>query len=75
MTEIKQETLNNILDHGARLNEALIEIRRLYLRSNKRDKHTCWQMYRVAVKALEEVEAAPGLDAPADASSVQARWG
>lgn len=74
MPEIKQETLNNILDHGARLNEALVEIRRLYLRSNKRDKHTCWQMYRVAVKALLEVEVAPDAEAPPDAASVKARW-
>lgn len=37
---------------------ALVEIRRLYLRSNKRDKHTCLQMYRVAEKALKEIEQA-----------------
>lgn len=54
--------------------EALIEIRRLYLRANKRDKHTCWQMYRVAVKALEEVDATAAADVPPDAASIKARW-
>lgn len=35
---------------------ALIEIQRLYLRSNKRDSNTCYQMYLAAKKALEEIE-------------------
>lgn len=34
----------------------LEEIRRLYLRSNKRDRHTCYQMYLAADKVLGEIE-------------------
>ncbi len=35
---------------------ALNEIRRLYMRSNKRDKYTCYKMYLMAGKTLEEIE-------------------
>ncbi len=33
----------------------LIEIQRLYLRSNKKDRNTCYQMYLTASKAIEEL--------------------
>ena len=35
--------------------KSLIEIQRLYLRSNKKDKNTCYQMYLTASKAIEEL--------------------
>lgn len=58
---------------------ALIEIRRLYLRSNKRNKNTCYQMYLVAKEALAEM-GAPAAEEDRAANegrdaSRRARWG
>ncbi len=58
-----KQSLDNITNHAGLLNGALVEIRRLYLRSNKRDKHTCYQMFLVAEKALREIEQAAGTHA------------
>ncbi len=35
---------------------SLIEIQRLYLRSNRKDWNTCYQMYLTASKAVEEID-------------------
>lgn len=59
----------------AELKRALNEIVRLYLRSNKRDRNTCYQMFLVAKKTLEEIEPADPLPDEADAASIKARWG
>ncbi len=53
------------------LKSALREIRRLYLRSNKRDRHTCYQMYLAADKALDEMEIRKLSDRLGEVNSVE----
>lgn len=43
-------------DKIAQLTNALNEVIRLYQRSNKKDKNTCYQMYLVAAKILDYLD-------------------
>ncbi len=53
------------------LKSTLEEIRRLYLRSNKRDRNTCYRMYLAAGKALDEMEIRKLSDRLGEVNSVE----
>jgi len=52
-------TTDQTEDKTKQLTNALKEVFRLYQRSHKRDKNTCYQMYLTAKKTLDYLDVQP----------------